>query len=187
MATRRPAPKAAPRRKAPPPRRGRTLVAVVIGAVLGAGGLALVTLRQSATGETDVAPSSVPVTAAPANSTSTATANTTSPPTTPATTTTTVAPTTSTTEPPLQVITVIVGRDDGPERVDQVPFGAPVELRITNPDFDDEFHLHGYDLGNAIKVPAGETLTLTFVADRAGLFEVESHRTHDVLFYLLVE
>ena len=82
---------------------------------------------------------------------------------------------------------MIVGRDDGPERVDTVPLGSPVELRLTNPNADDEFHLHGYDLGGGILVPAGETLTLNFVADRAGLFEVESHITHDVLLMLLVE
>lgn len=183
MAPRRPAPKAASRRKAPPPRRGRTLVPVIIGAILGAGGLALVTLRDSASNDDDVVPTSIPATtstsAPPSSPAPTTTTN--------APTTTTVAPTTSTTEPPLQTIEVVVGQDDGPERVDQVPLGAPVEMRITNPDFDDEFHLHGYDLGDKIKVPAGETLTLTFVADRAGLFELESHRTHDVLMYLLVE
>lgn len=87
----------------------------------------------------------------------------------------------------MRQISVVVGLDDGPERVDTVPLGSPVELLLTNPEADDEFHVHGYDLGAGTEVPAGETLTLSFVADRAGLFEVESHITHDVLLLLLVE
>lgn len=87
----------------------------------------------------------------------------------------------------MRTVDVIVGSDDGPERVEMVPLGSPVRLSMTNPDADDEFHLHGYDLGGDVTVPAGQTLTLDFVADRAGLFEVESHVTHDVIVVLLVE
>jgi hypothetical protein len=187
VATRRPAPKSAPRRKAPPPRRGRTLVAVIIGAILGAGGLAVVTLTGPADSGSPTAPT---VTGPPTSTTAPAPPspqNAAGVSTTTALATTTTPETTTTTIPPLQEVIVVVGLDDGPERVDQVPLGATVELRITNPEADDEFHLHGYDLGNTIKVPAGETLTLTFVADRAGLFELESHDTHDTLLWLLVE
>jgi hypothetical protein len=185
VATRRPSSSSQTRRKAPPPRRGRTLVAVIIGALLGAGGLAVVTL----TGITD-SDADAPTTTAVAPS-STVTPSTAPEPTVPASTqaptTTAVPESTTTTQPPLRTIEVIVGTDDGPERIDTVALGSPVELSITNPEGDDEFHLHGYDLGGGVKVPAGETLVLKFVADRAGLFEVESHRTHDVLVVLLVE
>lgn len=122
---------------------------------------------------TTVAPTTTPVPPPPSS--------------TQAPTTTTVPQSTTTTQPPLRTIEVTVGRDDGPERIDTVALGSPVELSITNPDGDDEFHLHGYDLGGGVKVPAGETLVVKFVADRAGLFEVESHITHDVLVVLLVE
>lgn len=160
----------------------------MFGIVLGAGALAVVTLTDI-TGSPDdppvttSAPSPAPVTT-PTPPTAPSPSN---PSSTPAPSTTAVPESTTTTQPPLRLIPVIVGFDDGPERIDTVALGSPVELSITNPDADDEFHLHGYDLGGGVQVPAGETLVLRFVADRPGLFEVESHRTRDVLVVLLVE
>jgi len=160
-----------------------------VGVALGAGGVALSTLGGKDDGvgnpTTTTPPSSVATTVpvAPTAAPAPTPAPTTAAPESGDETTTT----TTTTTPPLREVTVTVGLDDGPERVDVVPVGSPVELRLTNPAADDEFHLHGYDLGGDLTVPAGETLTLNFVADRTGLFEVESHVTGDVLVVLLVE
>lgn len=162
-------------------------MALVLGALLGAGGLTVTTFVRSGDSGADqpsTTTSAVSTTDAP--TTSVPPSPTTAPPTTTPSTTAEPTPTT-TAVPPLRTIEVTVGSDDGPERVDTVALGSPVELKLTNPDADDEFHLHGYDLGGNVTVPAGETLTLSFVADRAGLFELESHVTHDVILFLLVE
>jgi hypothetical protein len=83
-------------------------------------------------------------------------------------------------------IRVTVGVDSGAARVEQVPLGASVILAVTNPDSADEFHLHGYDLGEGITMPAGQTETFNFTADQAGQFELESHESDDVLLVLSV-
>ncbi len=83
-------------------------------------------------------------------------------------------------------LSVTVGVDAAPERIERVPLGATVSIALTNPSAADEFHLHGYDLGDGQVIPAGETATFTFVADRAGSFELESHETGDVLMILEV-
>ena len=128
---------------------------------------------------TTAAPSPTPETTTPA------------PPeaTSPVTTTpvTTIETTTTTTIPEPRFIPITVGVDDGPERIELIALGAEVEITIVNPDFDDEFHLHGYDLGDDLVVPAGETATLRFVADQEGTFELESHVTSDVYVRLVVE
>jgi hypothetical protein len=82
-------------------------------------------------------------------------------------------------------IAVTVGVDSGPERVEQVALGSQVTLALTNPNEDDEFHLHGYDLSPG-ETPKGETATITFTADKIGEFEVESHHTADVLVVINV-
>lgn len=81
-------------------------------------------------------------------------------------------------------ISVTVGVDSGPERVDSVPLGSLVTITLLNPDSPDEFHLHGYDLGDGQEIPAGQPASFTFVADTAGRFELESHDTHDVIVTL---
>lgn len=101
--------------------------------------------------------------------------------------TTTLAPTTTDTpaEAPGPVeILVVVG--ESPARVERVPLGAEVVLRVRNDDVDDEFHLHGYDLGGD-GIPAGEEAVWRFTASKAGEFTLESHVTGDVLFTLLVD
>jgi ABC-type Fe3+-hydroxamate transport system substrate-binding protein len=82
-------------------------------------------------------------------------------------------------------IAVTVGVDSSPERVEQVALGSQVTLALTNPNEDDEFHLHGYDLSPG-ETPKGETATITFTADKIGEFEVESHHTEDVLVVINV-
>jgi hypothetical protein len=46
---------------------------------------------------------------------------------------------------------------------------------------EDEFHLHGYDIELA-----GDDVTFEFVADKIGVFELESHETGEVLLNLSV-
>jgi hypothetical protein len=77
-------------------------------------------------------------------------------------------------------VDVTVGVDSGPTRRVDVALGAPVTINLTNPDADDEFHLHGYDLS------PGETASISFTADKAGEFELESHVTGEVLVVLVV-
>lgn len=84
------------------------------------------------------------------------------------------------------VISVTVGVDSGEDRVESVPVGSIVSITITNPDSADEFHLHGYDLGDSQEVAAGESVTFTFTADTAGEFELESHSTEALLLLLRV-
>jgi hypothetical protein len=84
------------------------------------------------------------------------------------------------------IIEATVGADTGPERLESVPLGSNVVLSVTNPTSDDEFHLHGYELGDAVVMPAGQTETFSFLADQAGEFELESHETGDVLLVLSV-
>jgi hypothetical protein len=80
---------------------------------------------------------------------------------------------------------VTVGDDSDPGRIEEVRIGQQVELTLVNPDEDDEFHLHGYDLGGE-ETPAGEEKTFAFTATEAGDFEVESHVTNAVLVVIRV-
>ncbi|WP_409330255.1 hypothetical protein [Trujillonella humicola] len=64
-----------------------------------------------------------------------------------------------------------------------VGLGEQVTLTVTG-DTPDELHLHGYDL-TAQLVP-GEPAVLTFVADIAGVFEVELHDSGALLLSLQV-
>jgi len=101
---------------------------------------------------------------------------------------TSVGPVDSAPEPKVSgvVIEVTVGVDDDPGRVERIALGSSVTLEITNPYEYDEFHLHGYDLSTG-DTEADETATITFTADVAGTFEVESHVTDEVLVTLVVE
>lgn len=65
----------------------------------------------------------------------------------------------------------------------EVPVGAPVTLNVTTA-FDDEVHLHGYEL--TLETTAGVPGQLTFDAVMAGSYEVESHVTDEVYMQLVV-
>ena len=93
--------------------------------------------------------------------------------------------TTSTAPDDTMRILVTVGVDSGPDRVEAVKLNQQVELTIVNPKADDEFHLHGYDLGGGV-TKAGEEKTFAFTATEAGEFEVESHVSETVLVVLKV-
>lgn len=95
----------------------------------------------------------------------------------------TVAPTTV--EDDTVRISVTVGIDSGPDRIEEVAVGDAIELTMVNPDEDDEFHVHGFDLGGE-ETPAGEEKVFAFTAIEAGDFEVESHATGDVLVVIRV-
>jgi hypothetical protein len=82
-------------------------------------------------------------------------------------------------------ISVTVGVDSGPDRIEEVSVGDSVELTMVNPDEDDEFHVHGFDLGGD-ETLAGDEKVFAFTADEAGDFEVESHATGDVLVVIRV-
>jgi hypothetical protein len=69
-----------------------------------------------------------------------------------------------------------------PGRV-EVRRGATVRL-VVHADRADEIHLHGYD--REAEVAPGRAGVIEFVADEAGLFEVETHESGLVLTQLLV-
>ncbi|MEU6015919.1 hypothetical protein ABZ826_18220 [Streptomyces sp. NPDC047515] len=65
----------------------------------------------------------------------------------------------------------------------EVKKGRTVELRVRS-DRADTLHVHGYD--KEARLPAGKTVTLSFTADRTGLFEVETHESDLLLTQLVV-
>lgn len=138
----------------------------------------------------DTAPTTV------GSTTAATTAATTPAPSTTATTATTAAP--STTAPPTSVddrpvsgegveIIVLVGTDDAStlgSRVEPVPLGSDVSLRLLDESTAQEYHVHGYDIEQSVE--AGTEAVIEFTADKAGMFEVESHTTEKVLVVLEV-
>lgn len=65
----------------------------------------------------------------------------------------------------------------------EIKKGRTVRLKVRS-DHDDTLHVHGYD--KEARLPAGRTVTLTFTADRTGLFEVETHESDLLLTQLVV-
>lgn len=78
-------------------------------------------------------------------------------------------------------IVIEVDADSGTPGTQTVPLGSTVSFHIVTAT-EQEFHLHDYDIEQA-----GTDVTMTFVADRAGTFELESHDTETLLFTLTVE
>ena len=83
-------------------------------------------------------------------------------------------------------VDVIVGENSSPDRVEEIPLGSEVTLNFTNPQADDEYHVHGYDLGGGV-TKKGEMKTFTFTADKAGDYEIESHISEKVLAVIRVQ
>ena len=101
-----------------------------------------------------------------------------------ATTSAAAEPTQSTTPTDGSVqILVVVGDNTAPDRVEKIALGSSVTVTFVNPASHDDFHLHGYDLSTG-SVEAGETSVMSFTADKAGTFEIESHESGDVLVVL---
>ena len=90
----------------------------------------------------------------------------------------------SATDEPVE-ISVIIGQTSGSAVAYQATLGSKVQIKILNPDADDEFHLHGYDL-TAIATAGQETM-IEFTADQLGSFDLESHKTGDWILTLVVE
>jgi hypothetical protein len=118
--------------------------------------------------------------AEPAATTTTEPAPTTSlaanPTTTSAVVATTVEATTTTIDP---VDVEISGGVASGAAVFTYEVGDTVDITVVS-DVDDELHVHGYDL--VFELPAGVPLTLDFVADIPGVFEVEVHTGHAHVF-----
>ena len=87
-------------------------------------------------------------------------------------------------EGPVQ-IDVVVGVDSGEDRVVKVTVGSDITLNITNPNADDEYHVHGIDIEQ--EAAKGEMATINFTITEAGTYEVESHITEDVLVVIEAE
>ena len=83
-------------------------------------------------------------------------------------------------------ISVIIGQTSGSAVAYQATLGSTVRLKILNPDTDDEFHLHGYDLESGV-TPAGQEAIIEFTADKLGTFDLESHVTGEWILTLVVE
>ena len=83
-------------------------------------------------------------------------------------------------------ISVIIGQTSGSAVAYQATLGSKVQIKILNPDADDEFHLHGYDLGGGV-TPAGQEAIVEFTADKLGSFDLESHITGEWILTLVVE
>ncbi len=94
-----------------------------------------------------------------------------------ASTTTTIPPTTTTTLDPIDV-TIANGEVSGPGTF-RSDLGDLVSISVVS-DVDDEIHVHGYDL--YFDVVAGVPLTIEFIADVPGVFEVEVHTGHTHIF-----
>jgi heme/copper-type cytochrome/quinol oxidase subunit 2 len=62
--------------------------------------------------------------------------------------------------------------------------GKPVVIKVTS-DVADEIHLHGYD--KKADAGPGKVATITFVADKPGIFEVELEKKGLKLFELEVK
>jgi heme/copper-type cytochrome/quinol oxidase subunit 2 len=78
-------------------------------------------------------------------------------------------------------IVIDIDADAAEPTTQTVAKGSTVSLHITAADVH-EFHVHGYDVESE-----GTDVTITFVADEAGEFEVETHDTEEVVFTLVVE
>ena len=83
-------------------------------------------------------------------------------------------------------ISVIIGQTSGSAVAYQATLGSTVQIKILNPDADDEFHLHGYDLESGV-TPAGQEAIVEFTADKLGIFDLESHVTGEWILTLVVE
>ena len=79
-----------------------------------------------------------------------------------------------------ETFTLTVGENSGAKNIVSFTKGSNIELTIVNPNADDEVHLHGYDLTTG-DLPKGEMSVISFIANEAGDFEIESHITEEVL------
>lgn len=81
-------------------------------------------------------------------------------------------------------ISLIVGKNSSPTRVEKVKLGSVVQISLLNPDAKDSFHLHGVDIEQ--DQLAGQQGLMSFTADTPGSFALESHLTDKVLLTVVV-
>ena len=96
-------------------------------------------------------------------------------------------PSTSTSTAPAAVsitATVADGKVTPAAKQYDVPLGSPVHIEVTS-DKKGEIHVHGYELEGQVTKDGG-TVSIDFVADTAGVFEVESHVSDLLLFKISV-
>lgn len=65
-----------------------------------------------------------------------------------------------------------------------VPLGSELTLVVTTA-YDDDIHVHGYE--HSFPTKAGEPHKITFTANMAGAYEIESHGANQVYMKLVVE
>lgn len=82
-------------------------------------------------------------------------------------------------------ISVIIGQTSGSAVAYQATLGSTVKIKLLNPDANDEFHLHGYDISTI--ATAGQEAIIEFTADKLGTFDLESHVTGEWVLTLVVE
>ncbi|MDO4784191.1 MAG: hypothetical protein Q3997_03790 [Propionibacteriaceae bacterium] len=61
--------------------------------------------------------------------------------------------------------------------------GATVNLTVKS-DVAETIHVHGYEL--EFEVPAGGSVTKSFVADQLGSYEIETHKSAHIIAQLVV-
>jgi hypothetical protein len=128
------------------------------------------------------APSTAAGTPAPAASTSTATATGTDAPS-PTAGPASAPPSPVATVDKEIVVTVAKRKVTPPTGRVEVAKGNLVRITVTS-DVADELHVHGYD--RTLTLPAGAAASIELRVDKTGLFEVETHSSHLVLFQLVV-
>jgi hypothetical protein len=93
----------------------------------------------------------------------------------------------STTSTPLNAMTIeigVVGNEVTPSQpVYKVAKGRDVRINVYDTTAD-EVHVHGYE--KTATVSAGTIVTIEFVADKTGRFDVDMNRSHLKLFQLQV-
>ncbi len=91
------------------------------------------------------------------------------------------------TVPPSSAVekTFTIGSDTGKDVVFEVSQGDNVKLTFVNPNGNDEVHVHGYDITTG-EMEKGVSSSVSFSADKAGDFEIESHVSEELLLTLRV-
>jgi hypothetical protein len=145
--------------------------------------LAAAVIALAACGGTDDDAQASPTTAPTTANAPTGAADEPTSPSEPADQSPTAAPEPAPDDAQLVELTVTGGEISGDTGRVEMPLGTDVQLTVTS-DTADELHVHGFELTAAL--PAGETVQLRFVADRAGVFEVELHDARRVLTRLQV-
>lgn len=83
-----------------------------------------------------------------------------------------VAPGRAPAPPTVRTLSIKVrgGKASGDTGRVRVPLGTPMVISVSS-DVADEIHVHGYD--RMVKMPAGGTASVAFIANMPGIFEVE--------------